>query len=62
MCNEEGVEVQAKGTHNLFNQKAKTFSNIQKKMPIHVQEVSRTPKRCDQNIPLQGILSLKQLA
>jgi chromosome segregation ATPase len=47
---EEGEEVQAKGIHNIFNKIIKEiFPNLEKIMPIQVQEVSRTPNRLDQN-------------
>jgi hypothetical protein len=47
---EEGEEVQAKGTHNIFNKIiTENFSNLEKTMPIQVQEASRTPNRPDQN-------------
>jgi hypothetical protein len=43
---EEGEEVQAKGMHNAFNKIiTENFPNMQKTMPIQVQEASRT----DQN-------------
>jgi hypothetical protein len=36
--------------HNIFNKiMAENFPNFEKDMPIHVQEVSRTPNRHDQN-------------
>jgi archaeosine-15-forming tRNA-guanine transglycosylase len=47
---EEGEEVQAKGMCNIFNKIiTKVFPNLEKTMPIHVQEASQTPKRLDQN-------------
>jgi archaeosine-15-forming tRNA-guanine transglycosylase len=47
---EEGEEVQAKGIHNIFNKMVtKNFPNLDKVMPIQVQETSRTPNRLDQN-------------
>jgi archaeosine-15-forming tRNA-guanine transglycosylase len=47
---EEGAEVQAKGIHNIFNKIiAEIFPNLEKTMPIQVQEASRTPNRLDQN-------------
>jgi hypothetical protein len=47
---EEGEEVQSKGIHNIFNKIiTEIFPNLQKTMPIQVQEASRTPNRCDQN-------------
>jgi predicted nucleic acid-binding Zn-ribbon protein len=44
---EEGEEVQAKGMHNIFNKITENFPNLQKTMPIQVQESSRTPNRPD---------------
>jgi ribosomal protein L39E len=47
---EEGEEVQAKGNHNIFNKIiTENFPNLEKIMPIQVQEASRTPKKFDQN-------------
>jgi hypothetical protein len=47
---EEGEEVQAKGIHNIFNKIITENSpNLEKTMPIQVQEASRTPNRLDQN-------------
>jgi hypothetical protein len=47
---EEGEEVQAKGIHNIFHKIiTENFPNLEKVMPIHVQEASRTPNRLDQN-------------
>jgi hypothetical protein len=47
---EEGEEVQAKGIHNIFNKIiTEYFPNLEKAMPIQVQEASRTPNRLDQN-------------
>jgi hypothetical protein len=44
----EGQEVQAKGIHNIFNKiNTENFPNLEKVMPIHVQEASRTPKNLD---------------
>jgi hypothetical protein len=46
----EGEEVQAKGIHNIFNKIiTENFPNLEKAMPIQVQEASRTPNRLDQN-------------
>jgi hypothetical protein len=40
---EEGEEVQAKGMHNIFNEIiTENFPNLEKSMPIQVQEASRT--------------------
>jgi hypothetical protein len=42
--------VQAKGIHNIFNKIiTENFPNLEKVMPIQVQEASRTPNRLDQN-------------
>jgi hypothetical protein len=47
---EEGKEVQAKGIHNIFNKIiTENFPNLEKTMPIQVQEASKTPNRLDQN-------------
>jgi hypothetical protein len=47
---EEGEEVQAKGMRNIFNKIiTESFPNLEKTMPIQVQEASRTPNRLDQN-------------
>jgi hypothetical protein len=46
----EGEEVQAKGICNIFNKIiTEDFPNVEKTMPIQVQEASRTPNRLDQN-------------
>jgi hypothetical protein len=55
-------EVQAKGMHNIFNKiVTENFPNVEKTMPIQVQEASRTPNRPDQNRTPHNILSLKQV-
>jgi hypothetical protein len=59
---EEGEEVQAKEIHNIFNKITENFPNLEKSMPIQVQEASRTPNRLDQNRTTHNILSLKQQA
>jgi hypothetical protein len=42
--------MQAKGTHNVFNKIITgNFPNLEKVMPIQVQEASRTLNRIDQN-------------
>jgi hypothetical protein len=47
---EEGEEVQAKGMRNIYNKiTTENFPNLEKSMPIQVQEASRTPQRPDQN-------------
>jgi hypothetical protein len=59
---EEGEEVQAKGVHNIFNKMiTENFPNLEKTMPIQIQEAPRTPNRLDQTRP-HKILSLKQQA
>jgi hypothetical protein len=42
---EEGEEAEAKGIHNIFNKITENFPNLEKAMPIQVQEASRTPNR-----------------
>jgi hypothetical protein len=50
MVIEEGVEVKAKGIHNIFNKIIiENFTILEKIMPIQVQEASRIPNRLDQN-------------
>jgi hypothetical protein len=52
---EEGEEVQAKEMHNIFNKIiTKNISNLEKSMPIQVQEAFRTPNRPDQNRTIPG--------
>jgi hypothetical protein len=47
---EEGEEVQAKEMRNIVNKIiTDNFPNLEKSMPIEVQEASRTPNRPDQN-------------
>jgi chromosome segregation ATPase len=47
---EEGEEVQAKGIHNISNNIiTENFPNLEKTIPIQIQEASRTPDRLDQN-------------
>jgi hypothetical protein len=56
----EGEEVQAKGIHNIFNKTiTENFPNLEKAMPILVQEASRTPNKLDQNrtIPQHTIIN-----
>jgi hypothetical protein len=55
---EEGEKIQAKGIHNIFNKVITENSPNLEKVPIQVQEASRTPNRLEQN----DILSLKQQA
>jgi hypothetical protein len=45
-----GEKVQPKVIHNIFNKIiTENFPNLEKAMPIQVQEASRTPTRLDQN-------------
>jgi hypothetical protein len=44
---EKGEEVQTKGMHNIFNKIIENFPNLEKTMPIQVEEASRTPNRHD---------------
>jgi chromosome segregation ATPase len=47
---EKGEEVQVKGIHTIFNKIiTEIFPNLEKVMPVQVQEASRTPNRLDQN-------------
>jgi hypothetical protein len=47
---EQGEEEQAERMHNIFNKAfTENFPNLDKTMPIQVQESSRTPNRPDQN-------------
>jgi hypothetical protein len=47
---EEGEEVQAKGICNIFNKIiTENFPNLEKAMPIQVQDAFRTPNILDQN-------------
>jgi hypothetical protein len=46
----EGEELQTKGICNIFNKiTTDNFPNLEKTMPIKVQESYRTPNRLDQN-------------
>jgi chromosome segregation ATPase len=50
MAIKEREEVQTKGIHNIFNEIiTENFPNLERNMPIQVQEASRTPNRLDQN-------------
>jgi hypothetical protein len=45
---EKGEEVQAKRTYNIYKKVIReNFPNLEKGMPIHVQEASRTPNKLD---------------
>jgi hypothetical protein len=61
MGNEEGEEVQAKGIHNILNKIiTENFPNLEKTMPIQVQEASRKPTDLTKIELPHDILSLKQ--
>jgi hypothetical protein len=46
----EEEEGQAKGMRNIFNEIiTENFPNLEKDIPIQMQEASRTPNRPDQN-------------
>jgi hypothetical protein len=46
----EKGEVQAKGIHNIFNKIiTENFPNLEKVMPMQIQEVPKTQKRFNQN-------------
>jgi hypothetical protein len=63
MGNEEGEEVQAKRILNIFNKTiTENFPNLEKIMPIQLQEISRTPDRLTKIKIPHNILSLKQQA
>jgi hypothetical protein len=50
MAIEEREEVQAKGMRNIFNKIiTENFQNLQKTMPIQVQEASRPLNKLEQN-------------
>jgi hypothetical protein len=50
MGTEEGEQVQVQGMHNIFNKiLTEIFPNLEKAIPIQMQEASRTPNRPDQN-------------
>jgi hypothetical protein len=60
---EEGEEVQAKGICNIFKKIiTENFPNLEKVMPIQVQEASRTPTDLAKLKLPPDILSLKQQA
>jgi hypothetical protein len=47
---EDGEEMQPKGICNIFNEMiTENFPNLEKTMPIQVQETSKTPNSLDQN-------------
>jgi hypothetical protein len=50
MVIEEGEEVQAKEICNILNKTlTENFPNLEKVLPIQVEEASRTPNRLNQN-------------
>jgi hypothetical protein len=62
---EEGEDMQAKGIHNIFNKIiTENFPNLEKIMPIQVQEASRTQNKYKTDLTKielpHDILSLKQ--
>jgi hypothetical protein len=57
---EEGEEVQAKGIHNIFIKIiTENFQNLEKSIPIQMQQASRTPNRQDQNKTTQQHIIIK---
>jgi hypothetical protein len=55
--------VQAKGIHNIFYKIiTENFPNLEKVMPIQVQEASRTPNTLDQNRTSLKHIIIKQQA
>jgi hypothetical protein len=59
----EREEIQAEGICDIVHEIiTKNFPNLEKVLPIQVQEASRTSNRLDQNRASHGILSLKQQA
>jgi hypothetical protein len=60
---EEGEEVQPKGICNIVNKIiTEKFPNLEKTMPIQVQEASKHQAHLTKIEPPQKISSLKQLA
>jgi hypothetical protein len=60
MSIEEGEEVQAKGMRNIFNKIiTENFPNLEKSMPIQMQETSRKPNRPDQNTTIPWHIIIK---
>jgi hypothetical protein len=50
MVIKEGEEVQTKGIRNIFNKIiTENFPNLEKSVPIQVQEATSTPKKLHQN-------------
>jgi hypothetical protein len=55
--------VQAKGIHNIFNKIiTENFPNLDKAIPIQVQEASRTPNRLDQIEPSPWHIIIKTIS
>jgi hypothetical protein len=60
---EEGEDVQVKGICNIFNKIiTENFPNLEKAMPIKIQEAPRIPNRLTKIELSHDILSLKQQA
>jgi hypothetical protein len=59
---EEGKEVQVKWIHNIFNKMTDKFPNLEKTIPIQVQEASGYQADLTKIELSQDILSLKQQA
>jgi hypothetical protein len=60
---EEGKRCKAKGIHNIFNKIVREiFPNLEKALPIQVQEAYRQQTVLTKIEPPQCILSLKQQA
>jgi hypothetical protein len=58
----KGKQVQVKGVSNILNKIiAENFPNLEKEMPIQVQESSRTPNRYDQNRTSQWHIIVKTI-
>jgi hypothetical protein len=58
---EEGEEVREKRMHNIFNKIIiENFPNLEKSMPIQVQEASRTPNRPYQNRSTPPLIIIKR--
>jgi hypothetical protein len=57
---EEGEEVQAKGMCNIVNKIiTENFPNLERTIPIQIQEATRTPNRPDQNRATSGHIIIK---
>jgi hypothetical protein len=60
---EEGEELQAKGMHNILNKIiTESFPNLEKDIPIQMQEASRTPYRPDQNRTTPQYIIIKTIS